>query len=188
MAEKDNNYLSLANAAKLCPYSQEYLSLRARQGKLKAIKLGRNWVIKKEWLDEYLKKMQQYHELEEPRKPEKPKKEVVGEEKADNKFAFLSPEIRFGFVLALAFAVLLLPFLFFEKQGPFCLFSYAGQSIELSAAGIHRLGSAFLENCMQGSVYVSPLWSSSLDFFGDYFVWLGEEISLKAEMFPLIFK
>lgn len=47
-------YISLQQASKLCPYSQEYLSLRARQGKLKAVKLGRNWVCTKEWLQEYI--------------------------------------------------------------------------------------------------------------------------------------
>ncbi|MFH1036577.1 MAG: hypothetical protein V1756_00705 [Patescibacteria group bacterium] len=49
------NYISLLEAAKHCNYSQEYLSLRARRGKLKSVKLGRNWVTKKEWLNEYLK-------------------------------------------------------------------------------------------------------------------------------------
>src|SRR3989344_9110681 len=47
-------YISLAEAAKLCPYSKEYLGLRARQGKLKAIKIGRNWVTTKSWLKQYL--------------------------------------------------------------------------------------------------------------------------------------
>jgi hypothetical protein len=47
-------YISLTEASKLCNYSQEYLSLRARQGKLRAVKLGRNWVTTKEWLSEYL--------------------------------------------------------------------------------------------------------------------------------------
>ena len=49
----NNIYISLAEASKLCNYSQEYLSLRARQGKLKAIKQGRNWMTTQEWLDEY---------------------------------------------------------------------------------------------------------------------------------------
>ena len=57
MAEKEKiNYISLQQATKYCNYSQEYLSLRVRQGKLKAIKIGRNWVTKKEWLDKYLLK------------------------------------------------------------------------------------------------------------------------------------
>ncbi len=50
----EDQYLSLADAAAQSPYSQEYLSLRARQGKLKAVKQGRNWVTTKAWLDEYL--------------------------------------------------------------------------------------------------------------------------------------
>ena len=55
MAEKNsNNYISLQEAAEYCNHSQEYLSLRARQGKLKAVKIARNWVTKKEWLEEYL--------------------------------------------------------------------------------------------------------------------------------------
>jgi len=34
--------------------------LRARQGKLKAIKLGRTWFTKKEWLEEYIKRTEEY--------------------------------------------------------------------------------------------------------------------------------
>ncbi len=48
-------YLPLYDAAKRCPYSQEYLSLRARQGKLKAVKKGRNWLTTEKWLNEYIK-------------------------------------------------------------------------------------------------------------------------------------
>ncbi|MFH1392655.1 MAG: hypothetical protein ABIG90_03210, partial [bacterium] len=48
------DYISLLEANKLCSYSQEYLSLRARQGKLKAEKLGRNWFTTKEWLKKYV--------------------------------------------------------------------------------------------------------------------------------------
>jgi len=54
-------YMSLQQATKYCNYSQEYLSLRARQGKLKAIKFGRNWVIKKEWLNEYSLEIEEYN-------------------------------------------------------------------------------------------------------------------------------
>lgn len=53
--DKENQYISLQEATKYCNYSQEYLSLRVRQGKLKATKIGRNWVTKKEWLEEYLR-------------------------------------------------------------------------------------------------------------------------------------
>ncbi|MBU4162244.1 hypothetical protein KJ859_01450, partial [Patescibacteria group bacterium] len=55
-------YISLAQAAEGSPYSQEYLSLRARQGRLKAVKLGRNWATKQEWVDEYFAIMQEYRQ------------------------------------------------------------------------------------------------------------------------------
>ncbi|MBI4709458.1 MAG: hypothetical protein HY764_04650 [Candidatus Portnoybacteria bacterium] len=48
------NYITLAEASRYCQYSQEYLSLRARQGKLRSAKVGRNWVTTPEWLKEYL--------------------------------------------------------------------------------------------------------------------------------------
>jgi len=50
-----SEYISLAEAAKGTPYSQEYLSLLARRGKIEAIKMGRNWVIKKEAIQRYRK-------------------------------------------------------------------------------------------------------------------------------------
>ncbi|MBI2450415.1 MAG: hypothetical protein HYV47_02680, partial [Candidatus Nealsonbacteria bacterium] len=51
---KEIKYFSLQEATKFCSYSQEYLSLRVRQGKLRGLKLGRNWVTTEEWLKEYL--------------------------------------------------------------------------------------------------------------------------------------
>jgi hypothetical protein len=58
--ENSEKYISLMDATKLCGYSQEYLSLRARRGKLKSVKQGRNWVTTKEWLDEYIEKTESY--------------------------------------------------------------------------------------------------------------------------------
>ena len=51
-------YLDLAEAAKISRngYSQEYLSLLARSGKIGAVKFGRNWKITKEELQNYEKK------------------------------------------------------------------------------------------------------------------------------------
>jgi excisionase family DNA binding protein len=48
-------YLTLAEAAKISRngYSEEYLSLLARNGKIGAIKFGRNWKITREELEEY---------------------------------------------------------------------------------------------------------------------------------------
>ncbi len=59
--KKANNYISLQDATRYCPYSQEYLSLRARQGKLKAEKFGRNWVTKREWLKKYMAGAEEYN-------------------------------------------------------------------------------------------------------------------------------
>lgn len=56
-SQKKVDFISLQQASSFCDYSQEYLGLRARQGKLRAVKMGRNWVTKKEWLDEYIKKV-----------------------------------------------------------------------------------------------------------------------------------
>ena len=59
MEDQYANYIPLKEAALLCEYSQEYLNLLVRKGKLKAVKIGRNWVTKKEWLAKYLATSQQ---------------------------------------------------------------------------------------------------------------------------------
>lgn len=64
MEDKNINYISLTEAAKSCDYSQDYLSLRARQGKLGAVKIGRNWVTTKEWLEEYINNINGYGVIE----------------------------------------------------------------------------------------------------------------------------
>jgi len=50
-----HGYFLLSEAEPKCAYSQEYLSLLARKGWLKAKKFGRNWYTTKEWLAEYIK-------------------------------------------------------------------------------------------------------------------------------------
>lgn len=52
--------ISLREAAKFCPYSQDYLSLRARQGKPEAKKVGRTWKTTRRWLEEYVKEVSSY--------------------------------------------------------------------------------------------------------------------------------
>ncbi len=47
------DFIPLAEAAKGTAYSQEYLSLLARKGRLEAVKLGRNWFVKREALARY---------------------------------------------------------------------------------------------------------------------------------------
>jgi len=53
--EKEAEILTLAEASKITPYTQEYLSLLARKGSIGAFKLRRNWVITKKALNDYLK-------------------------------------------------------------------------------------------------------------------------------------
>ncbi|MFH0738000.1 MAG: Fic family protein [Candidatus Micrarchaeota archaeon] len=55
--KSQKEYLTLSEAAKISKngYSEEYLSLLARTGKIGAIKFGRNWKITKEELEEYEK-------------------------------------------------------------------------------------------------------------------------------------
>jgi uncharacterized protein (TIGR02145 family) len=45
--------ISLSEATKFCDLSQDNLNWLARHGKLKATKVGRNWVTTREWLDDY---------------------------------------------------------------------------------------------------------------------------------------
>ena len=63
LREREREYISLNEAAKFSGYSQEYLSLRARQRKLKAVKIARNWLTTKEWIDEYLERARNYKNL-----------------------------------------------------------------------------------------------------------------------------
>ena len=50
-------FLSLAEAVKLTPYSQEYLSLLARRGLIAATKIGKNWYVSPEALNDYLARL-----------------------------------------------------------------------------------------------------------------------------------
>jgi excisionase family DNA binding protein len=52
---KKNQFFTLAEASKLTPYSKEYLGLLARKGLIGATKIGRNWHITQDALDQYLK-------------------------------------------------------------------------------------------------------------------------------------
>ena len=53
------NLVTLAEAAKETPYSQEYLSLLARRGKIPAQKVGRNWCVTSLAVQEYIKKQEE---------------------------------------------------------------------------------------------------------------------------------
>jgi len=60
---KNQKYISLFEAAKLCSYSEPYLRLRSRQGKLKSIKLGKKWMTTSAWLDDYQSRVEQWRKL-----------------------------------------------------------------------------------------------------------------------------
>jgi len=60
-ALEEPEILTLAEASKITPYSQEYLSLLARKGALGAFKQGRNWVVTRRDLDRYLKSLAKFH-------------------------------------------------------------------------------------------------------------------------------
>jgi len=51
-----NELVPLAELAKVkeCPYLQEYLGLRARQGLLDAVKIGRKWCSTRRALQDYI--------------------------------------------------------------------------------------------------------------------------------------
>ena len=108
IGKKELEYISLQEATEYCDYSQEYLSLRVRQGKLKAVKFGRNWVTKKEWLNEYLQKIEEYNNNFKIKKVAFPKNLPI--EKIPVRQSFLEknlgPVLRFGFLAALVFVFL----------------------------------------------------------------------------------
>lgn len=109
MGEIEPIYISLQEATQYCNYSQEYLSLRARQGKLRAVKFGRSWLTKKEWLEEYLRKVEVYKNKKVAFPPENL---PIGELRKIQ----IVPRIRFGFILTLVFVLLIAGIVFALQQ------------------------------------------------------------------------
>lgn len=60
--KSSQEYISLFDAAKFCPYSEPYLRLRARQGKLKSIKIGKKWMTTKDWIQDYILQSKAWNE------------------------------------------------------------------------------------------------------------------------------
>ena len=52
---KETEWISLTQAAQGTPYSQEYLSLLARMGRIEAVKQGRNWLTTRDAISNYIK-------------------------------------------------------------------------------------------------------------------------------------
>jgi len=55
ISKKREKFFTLKEASMVCPYSQKYLNLLARQGKLEAHKERRNWLTTKEAIKRYVK-------------------------------------------------------------------------------------------------------------------------------------
>jgi hypothetical protein len=141
----DENYISLYEATEYCDYSQEYLSLRARQGKLKSVKFGRNWVTKKEWLDEYLKKVEEYNNFK-VKQVSPPKNLPVEPLTSIN---FFQPQFVVAIVLAVAF---LFTGLFLIKEN--------------SEIAVDRIYNSF---------QLAEIEKGSGGIITDYFSWLGKQ-------------
>jgi len=141
----DQNYVSLQEATEYCDYSQEYLSLRARQGKLKSVKFGRNWVTKREWLEEYLRKIEEYNNFKV--KQVSPPKNLPIE--SSSTINFFQPQFVVAIVLAVVF---LFTGLFLIKENSEIAVDRVYDSSQL--AEIEKGGGGLLT---------------------DYFVWLGQQ-------------
>jgi len=172
--EGDSIYISLQEATQHCGYSQEYLSLRARQGKLKAIKFGRNWVTKKEWLEEYLGQTEEY-------KNNLNNKKVVFATvppPANLPIERPAPLTRFGFIMALAF-VLAVTVTFHGRETFKTSFEDATPLVAEFSENFDRgLAMTMEEINLQISESVYQMASASQATTGvvqEYFQWLGRQ-------------
>ena len=140
-----NQYISLKEAAKTSSYSQEYLSLRARQGKLRAIKIGRNWTTTQEWLDEYIAKVEDatrrdlYLETKVVSPPENlpTKKEEIPVLFRPKKASFF-PSVRVGFAVA---TILLFVFggAAYGKDGVYELVENANKAVQALGDNVQQV-------------------------------------------------
>lgn len=59
-AKQKEGLITLAEATKYCSYSQAYLGKLAKEGKLEAVKLKRNWMTTKEAVERYVKNQKDF--------------------------------------------------------------------------------------------------------------------------------
>ena len=179
-------YISLQEAARLCSYSQEYLSLRARQGKLKALKLGRNWVCTKEWLQEYISQSgkpgfkQEKARLRVADPPRNlpiyaPDAEIWEDEIPDDIARQKEFQRKFQFAFATGLvAALLLAAVFQGHQGIFTVTGKASEEIISFAASLQDIVQE------KGFAIVSEVqtWQTASvgEIAKNYFAWLGEQV------------
>ncbi len=172
--QKRRDYITLKEATKFCGYSQEYLSLRARKGKLKSVKLGRNWVTKKEWLEEYLSGVQDYNNYIKTIKAKKKKalkKRMIKHPPPGNLPIAKTPkiklgELRLGFVAALILVLIAAGGILGKDS---VLETY--DDIDYYAETITDNISAAADNVLANMEYKSVLASAS-EVFKEYGQWL----------------
>lgn len=68
MSNNQTIFIPLSEAAQGSPYSQEYLSLLVRKGRLKGKKIGRNWYTTREIVQSYTMRQEQLRRMHELRK------------------------------------------------------------------------------------------------------------------------
>ena len=121
MDDKNLELIPLAEASKLTNYSQEYVSLLCRRGKMKGKKMGRNWFTTKEWIDDYINRTGGSGEIIIPvRIEDEMRGDEINEKKQTNK-ANAMPANSFSLTGKLIFATVILSVLtsglVFLKQG-----------------------------------------------------------------------
>ena len=173
--KNQSQYISLQEATKYCSYSQEYLSLRARQGKLKAVKIGRNWVIKKEWLKEYLKRNEKEKrkerkvkvvtrpQIQTTKPPENLPIETTTEKLLIPLVELVGPKIRFRFIGALVFVLLLGGLFFFGQIKP----EIFPEKIKITYQDT---------SLIMATMVSKEVRASTIDTFKDYGQWLRFQI------------
>ena len=154
---KQIEYISLTEAAKYCGCTQQYLSLRARQGKLKAKKFGRNWTTTKKWVEQYLEKTNSSKE-----RVLKKKAKVKAKTKVSAK-AFLSLADSYLFVVNQAFRSI-------GKTIKKSKTIFQLPEFKYAVAGV--LAFVILE---YGFAYAGPTLSMSKDFFVEGITVFSEE-------------
>ena len=175
MTEEESDYISLRAATKYCSYSQEYLALRVRQEKLKAVKFGRNWVTKKEWLEEYLKKVEEYNHNLKIKKfasgPSEPTvRRIVPPENlpVETPTPKPVPAIRFGFIVVLVF-VALITGIFYER-GSFKI--VYDQVTPLVIKFNENFEKTVPDTIFSAVVNAQDIWEVTVDTFKEFGQWL----------------
>jgi hypothetical protein len=179
-------YIKLQEPTNFCSYSQEYLSLRARQGKLKAVKIGRAWSTTKEWIKDYLVRAERYKTKVKPPSnlpiyaPDADMWEDEVPEDIERQKAF-QRKFQFGLATSLV-AALFLVSIFQGRQEVFTVAGKAQEQIISFAASLQDAAQESGFSAGKGiQVFlggVLPAVASSEgwgEIAKDYFAWLGEQ-------------